>query len=117
MRQQRLPRRGDIWLVSLDPAVGHEVQKTRPAVVVTSNVYNDHNWVIVVVPLTSHAQAKYDQVLVLPPEGGLTSPSVVLPDQIRAIDRQRLVKRLGKLSPVSIDRLDRSLRIVLDLKR
>lgn len=84
--------------------------------VVTSNVYNEHNWVIVVVPLTSHAQAKYDQVLVLPPEGGLTSPSVVLPIRC-AIDRQRLVKRLGNLSPVSIERLDRSLRIVLDLKR
>lgn len=109
------PRRGDVWLVSLDPTVGHEVKKTRPAIVVTSDVYNRHNWVVVIVPLTSHDMAEYDQVLIEPPEGGLTSTSVTLPDQIRAVDRKRLVKRLGRVSRETLSKLDRSLRIVLDL--
>ena len=109
------PARGEVWLVSLDPTVGHEVKKTRPAVVVTSDVYNEYNWVVVIVPLTSHDAAEYDQVLVSPPEGGLTSTSVSLPDQIRAIDRSRLVKRLGTLGGETLARLDRSLRIVLGL--
>ena len=109
------PTRGDIWLVSLDSTMGHEVQKTRPAVVVSSNIYNRYNWVVVVMPLTSHHAAEYDQVLIKPPEGGVTSASVTLPDQIRAIDRRRLIKRLGRLEPGAIGAIDRSLRIVLDL--
>ncbi len=110
------PVRGEVWLVSLDPTIGHEVKKTRPAAVVTSDIYNRHNWVVVIVPLTSHDVAEYDQVLIEPPEGGLTATSVTLPDQIRAVDRRRLVKRLGKLDDDSVKQIDRSLRLVLDLK-
>jgi mRNA interferase MazF len=109
------PSRGDVWLVSLDPTVGHEVQKTRPAVVVSSNIYNRYNWVVVVMPLTSHETAEYDQVLIEPPEGGVSSASVTLPDQIRAVDRRRLLKRLGRVGEGKMRGIDRSLRIVLDL--
>ena len=109
------PSRGDVWLVSLDPTIGHEVQKTRPAVVISSNIYNRYNWVVVVMPLTSHDTEEYDQVLIKPPEGGVTAASVTLPDQIRAVDRGRLVKRLGRVGEEKMRRIDRSLRIVLDL--
>ena len=115
MPRTPIPSRGDVWLVSLDPSMGHEVRKTRPAVVVTSDIYNRHNWVVVVMPLTSHETAEYDQVLIESPEGGLDSSSVTLPDQIRAVDRRRLVKRLGRVSKSTLRRIDRSLRIVLDL--
>jgi mRNA interferase MazF len=115
MVRQLSPRRGDVWLVALDPTVGHEIQKTRPAVVVTSDLYNRENWVILVMPLTSHASAEIDQVLILPPEGGLSNPSVTLPDQLRAIDRSRLVRRLGRLRGETMLKVNRSLQIVLDL--
>jgi mRNA interferase MazF len=115
MPRNPIPRRGDVWLVSLDPTIGHEVQKTRPTVVVTSDLYNRNNWVIVVMPLTSHATAQYDQVLIKPPEGGVDGTSVTLPDQIRAVDRRRLVKRLGRVSRDTLQQIDRSLKIVLDL--
>ena len=114
-RRPPTPRRGDIWLVSLDPTVGHEIQKTRPAVVVTNDIYNRHNWVVLVVPLTSNPTAEYDQVLVQPPEGGLAHASVTLPDQMRAVDRSRLVQRLGRLKPETMRRVDRSLKVILDL--
>jgi mRNA interferase MazF len=115
MSRTPLPSRGDVWLVSLDPTIGHEVQKTRPAVVVSSNLYNRHNWVVVVMPLTSHDTAEYDQVLIKPPEGGVSSTSATLPDQIRAVDRRRLVRRLGRVGDDTLHRIDRSLKIVLDL--
>jgi mRNA interferase MazF len=115
MARQPAPRRGDVWLVSLDPTVGHEIQKTRPAVVVTNDVYNRYNSVLLVVPLTSHDRAEYDQVLLQPPDGGVKKPCVTLPDQMRAVDRQRLIKRLGRLKRDSVKQLDHTLKIVLDL--
>jgi len=109
------PRRGEVWAVSLDPTIGHEIKKTRPAIVITSDAYNMHNWVVIVMPLTSHDEAEYDQVLIQPPEGGLSNSSVTLPDQIRAIDLRRLVRRLGRLKLETMLKVERSLRIVLDL--
>jgi mRNA interferase MazF len=109
------PRRGEVWRVSLDPTVGHEVKKTRPAVVVTNDIYNSHNWVVLVVPVTSHDRAEYDQVMIRAPEGGLSNNSVTLPDQLRAVDRTRLVETLGDLAPATVELIDRSLRIVLAL--
>lgn len=102
-------------MIDLDPAVGHEIQKTRPCIVVTSDSYNANNWVIVVVPLTSKAMAQYDQVLILPPEGGLKSPSVTLPDQLTAIDRSRMRRKLGRLTSGKMLQIDLSLKAVLDL--
>jgi mRNA interferase MazF len=110
-----IPRRGEVWLVSLDPTVGHEVRKTRPAIVVTDDIYNEHNWVVLIMPLTSRDKAEYDQVLIDPPNGGLSNRSVTLPDQIRSIDRQRLVTRLGSLTEATMQKVDHSLRIVLSL--
>jgi len=66
-------------------------------------------------PLTSHDSAELDQVLILPPEGGLSNRSVTLPDQLRAVDRSRLVKRLGRVRNETILKVNRSLQIVLDL--
>lgn len=109
------PRRGDVWLVSLDPTVGHEVKKTRPAVIVTNDVYNQHNWVVLVMPLTSRDIAEYDQVLVEPPEGGVVNRSATLPDQLRAVDRNRLIKRLGQLTTTTMQEINRTLKVVLDL--
>src|SRR5438128_10307294 len=87
MARYATPRRGEVWRVRLDPTTGHEIQKTRPAIVVTSDAYNEENWVVVVIPITSSEAREYDQVLILPPEGGLRNSSVALPDQIRSVDR------------------------------
>jgi mRNA interferase MazF len=102
-------------MVALDPTRGHEVRKTRPTVVVTDDLYNEYNWVVLVVPLSSEPIAQRDQVLILPPDGGLSNPSVLLPDQMRAIDRRRLVRHLGRLAPATMSQVELSLRIVLAL--
>jgi mRNA interferase MazF len=109
------PRRSEVWLVSLDPTIGHEIQKTRPAVIVSEDTYNRLNWVVTVIPITSRERAEIDQTLLEPPEGGLNNRSVTLPDQIRAIDRRRLVKRLGELKLETMLKIDQTLKIALGL--
>jgi mRNA interferase MazF len=99
----------------MDPAVGHEIKKTRPAVIVTSDRYNQYNWVVQAVPITSADSAEYDQVLIRPPEGGLTKASVTVPDQLRVVDRSRLVRKMGELNKVTMLQIDNTLRVVLDL--
>jgi mRNA interferase MazF len=115
MPHYRTPRRGEVWFAELDPAVGHEIQKTRPVVIVSSDVYNRYNWVVIGVPLTSGRAARFDQVLITPPEGGLRNPSSTQPDQIRAIDRSRLISKIGDLDPATMAEISLSLKAVLAL--
>ena len=93
------PRRGDVYLISLDPTRGSEIRKTRPCVVVSPDELNDHLETFLVAPMTT---------------GGHSYPfrircrfrdrsGYVVADQLRTIDRVRLVRRLGKLSAGTVD--------------
>jgi mRNA-degrading endonuclease toxin of MazEF toxin-antitoxin module len=84
-------------------------------VIVSSDDYNRYNWVVVVVPLTSATVARFDQVLISPPEAALRNPSVTLPDQVRAIDRDRLIQMIGVLDPATMAEISASLKVVLAL--
>ena len=90
-------KRGEIYLVSFDPTVGAEIQKTRPALVLQNDIANEHSPITIVAAITSQFDDTLypTEVLVQPPEGGLTVNSVVLLNQIRSIDKQRLVKCQG----------------------
>ncbi|MBI3662508.1 MAG: type II toxin-antitoxin system PemK/MazF family toxin [Acidobacteria bacterium] len=112
-------RRGDILLVSFDPTLGAEIRKTRPALVLQNDVANKHSPITIVAAITS----KFDlplyltEVLVKAPEGGLSLDSVVLLNQVRSIDRQQLVRRLGRLKPDTMARVDRAIQISFGLVR
>ncbi len=93
-------RRGDVFLVSLDPARGGEIQKTRPCVIVSPDELNSYLRTFIVAPLTTGGHS-YPFRLPCRFEG--RSGFVVL-DQIRAIDQARLVRRLGKLSSSTLGR-------------
>jgi mRNA interferase MazF len=86
--------RFDVVLVRLDPTIGREIKKTRPAIVVSPNEIN-HNWSpLVVVPLTSKMQDLGFRI-------GVTfqgTKGQAALDQLKAIDRKRIVKKIGKLS-------------------
>jgi mRNA interferase MazF len=85
-------KRGKIWLAALDPTVGSEIQKTRPCLIVSPPEMNDHLRTAIVAPMTTGGHpAGFRVALTFKRKRGL-----VLLDQIRAIDKQRLVKRLGK---------------------
>ena len=114
----RFPHRGEIYLVEFDPARGHEIQKTRPAIVVQNDVGNRHSPVTIVAAVTSKLSvAPYPVEVVVAPtkENGLSTPSAVQLGQIRSIDRQRLVKRLGALDAATMRRVDEALKISLGL--
>jgi mRNA interferase MazF len=87
-------KRFDVFLVSLDPTVGSEIKKTRPCVVISPDEMNRHIQTVIVAPLTSKGNA-YPSRILLTFQG--KKGQVVL-DQIRTVDRVRLVKRLGSLS-------------------
>jgi mRNA interferase MazF len=111
------PRRGEVYLVNFDPTLGAEIQKTRPALIVQNDIANRHSAITIVAAITSQFdQPLYPtEVLISPPEGGLRTESVALLNQIRSIDKQRLIRRLGTLKPETMDRVDRAILISMGL--
>ncbi len=106
------PLRGDVFLVVLDPIVGTEIKKTRPAVVVSNDACNAFGSRVVVMPLTSNVTTLF------PGEAKVhvgAAPSRALGDQIRSIDKARLGKRIGRLKGDDLAAVDNALRITLDL--
>ena len=111
------PRRGEVYLVSLDPTVGAEIKKTRPAVVVQNDPANRRSPLTIVAAITAQFEEPLypTEVLVPASEGGLTVDSVVLLNQIRSVDKGRLVRRLGVLKPETMKEVDRALLLSLGL--
>jgi len=106
-----------VYLVAFDPTLGAEIRKTRPALILQNNTANRASPITIVAAITT----KFDQelypteVLVQPPEGGLAADSVVLLNQIRSVDRRRLVRRIGRLMPETMHLVDGALMISLGL--
>jgi mRNA interferase MazF len=90
-----------VFLVTLDPTRGAEIQKTRPCVVVSPDDLNAHLRTVIVAPLTTAAQSFPFRV---PCRFMNTSGQVVI-DQLRTVDRERLIRHLGRLSPVTCARI------------
>ena len=111
------PTRGEIYLVNFDPTVGAEIQKTRPALIVQNDIANRHSPITIVAAVTSQFDEPLypTEVLIRSPEGGLTVDSVVLLNQVRSVDKRRLVRRLGALTPTTMERVTRALQISLGM--
>jgi len=101
--------------VDFDPTMGSEIRKTRPALVIQNDIDNRHSPITMVAAITSHAEgAPYPTEVTVPSrEGGLSKQSMVLLNQIRSVDRRRLGRRLGRLRPDTMTRVDRALQIAL----
>ena len=87
-------KRGDIWLVNLDPTVGREVRKSRPCVVVSPPEFHEHLRTMIVAPMTTKSRPAPFRV----PVTHAGQKGLILLDQIRAVDKARLAKRLGAVS-------------------
>jgi mRNA interferase MazF len=111
------PKRGEIYLANFEPTVGAEIRKTRPALVLQNDIANRHSPITIVAAVTSQFEEPLypTEVLVKAPEGGLSVDSVVLLNQIRSIDRRRLVRRLGAIPLSTMEKVERSLQISLGL--
>jgi mRNA interferase MazF len=113
------PKRGEVWLVSFDPTIGAEIKKTRPALVLQNDIANRASPITIVAAMTSQFEEPIypTEVLIKAPEAGLTVDSVALLNQIRSIDRRRLVRRLGPVRPATMINVERALMISLGLVR
>lgn len=99
-------QRGDVFLVNLDPVVGSEVGKTRPAIVLQNEMANRTSPTATVVPLSTRVERVFPfQVLIPAGEGGLTRESKALCEQIRTLSSKRLLERLGSLPPERLDEI------------
>lgn len=87
-------KRGEIWLVNLDPTVGSEIKKSRPCVVISPPELNDHLRTVIVAPMTSKGFAAPFRIALT--HGGVRG--LILLDQVRAVDKVRLAKKLGAVS-------------------
>jgi mRNA interferase MazF len=92
------PQRGEVYLVRLDPTIGHEIRKVRPCLVVSPDELNAHLGTLLVAPLTTSGRLRHTRI---PCQFQRRHGFVVL-DQLRTIDRQRLVKALGRIAATTL---------------
>ena len=105
----------DIWLADLNPSGGTEPGKTRPVVIVQTDLLNDTHLSTLICPITTNVKKEIELLRVHLKKGQLDKLSDILVDQIRAIDNKRLLKKLGQLTKEQKHDLKSNLRIVLDL--
>src|SRR5436305_8763852 len=115
--RQDFPQRGEIFLTALDPASGHEVKKTRPTLVIQNDVTNRYGMTTIVAAITSKVSIPPypNEVVVQPRTTGLAVTSTVRLDQIRTVDRRRLLKKLGRADEDIMRRVDEAISISLGL--
>ena len=110
-------KRGTVVLVSLDPTTGHEQRGARPCVVVTSPaVSSDQRFpMLAIVPVTGTPGEGALYPSLLPGSSGLRQPSWALTDQIRAVDKRRVIRVFGMITPDEIADIDDGIRLFLGL--
>lgn len=110
-------KRGEIHLASLDPTIGREISKTRPVVIVSNDVNNQFSGTITVLPITSkNLQKIYPfEVMLSKGTGNIPKNSKVKADQIRTLDKRRILKRIGILSDEDMIRVDTAVKIHLGM--
>lgn len=111
----RFPRYGDIYEVNLDPVVGAETGKRRPALVVSIDINNEFAQTVTVLPITSQPAKKQYPFEVLVPKGiaGLTADSRIKANQVRTVDKRRLVSFRGSLPSEYLPQVEKALKIHL----
>ncbi len=105
----------DIWIADLNPSRGSEPGKTRPVVIVQTDLLNDSHLSTIVCPVTTNIQPEVELLRVHLKKTQLDKLSDILVDQIRAIDNKRLIKKVGKLNEEQIKILKRNIGVILDL--
>lgn len=105
-------RRGDVVWVNLDPTVGAEIRKRRPCVVLSLSVLNEKRLTVVVVPLSTGSTPRPPLVVAVPSAGAGANARI---DQVRAIDKSRILDAAGKLNRADMEQVEQALRTVLGL--
>ncbi len=107
-------KRGDVWWVEFDPAIGSEVRKRRPAVILSNDAANRNLARVIVVPLTSNTSRIYPGEALVRIAG---AQSKAMSDQIMAADKSRLTSQLGSLSKADVLAVEDAVRVQLGMAR
>jgi len=110
-------RRGSVYLASLDPVVGKEIAKTRPVLVVSNDINNEFSGTVSVLPITSGNLEKIYpfEVFISKGTANLPKDSKIKADQIRTLDRSRIIKHLGDVDKETMGRIENAMRLHLGL--
>jgi len=110
-------KRGDIVVVNLNPVIGHEQGKTRPALIIQNDIGNKYSPTTIIAPVTSKSFGKEFPTNVQVPaeDSGLNHDSTILLNQIKTIDKSRIIKRVGKLNSSLMKKVDLAIKISLDV--
>ena len=107
-------KRGEVWWVEFDPAVGTEIRKTRPAVIMSNDLANRQLSRVIVIPLTSNTGKLYPGEAPVQVEG---RTSKAMADQLMAADKSRLKSRLGQISKAELAAIEDAVALHLGMKR
>jgi len=110
-------KRGDILLTNLEPVVGSEQGRIRPSLVIQGNILNENSPTTIVAPITSKIYTKVypSNVEVQSKDSGLKINSTILLNQIKTIDKSRIIKKIGRLNNDIMKRVNLAIKISLDL--
>ena len=109
-------KKGDLFWANLDPAIGSEISKRRPVLIVSNDINNQYAETITVLPVTTSTEKIYPfEILINAGEGNIQESSKIKANQIRTIDKQRLFKRIGGISKSTLKKTEKAILIHLDI--
>ncbi len=108
------PRRGEVWWVSFDPSLGGEIQKTRPAIILSNNAANVALNRVIVVPITSQVAKVYPGEALVTVNG---EQRKAMADQIMTASKQRLKSKLGDLSRTDMTAVENAVLMQMGMRR
>jgi len=109
------PKRGEVWVVNWNPARGSEQAGKRPALVIQNDIGNEKAPTTIVAAISSSVRLYPMNVEINPPEDGIDRPSLIKTSQILTVAKERLEKRLGRLSKDRMDDVDKAIKLSLAL--
>jgi mRNA interferase MazF len=116
--QRDFPRYGDIYEINLEPVIGAETGKRRPALVVSNDINNEFSQTVTILPITSQpAKKQYPFEVFVPVDtAGLIADSRIKANQVRTIDKHRIASFIGSLPPEYLPNVEKALKIHLNMK-
>jgi mRNA interferase MazF len=107
-----LMQRGEVWWVNFDPSVGGEIQKQRPALILSNDASNKHLNRLQVIPLSTRVERLYPSEVVVTLNG---KPHKAMADQLTTVSKLRLSNRIGRVTPIDLAQVERIVKLQLDL--